>query len=66
MAYLAIELARTLDEDRFQEAERRHRINTALAMRQVQSTTPIERLVHWLRGLMQQERPVAIGPEASK
>ena len=65
MAYLATELARTLDEERFQEAKRCHRINTALAVRQGQSTTPAERLVHWLRGLMQQERPVAIGPEAS-
>ena len=65
MDYLAIDLARTLDEDRFREAERCHRISRALAVRQVQTTTPIERLVHWLRGLIQQERPVAIGPEAS-
>ena len=66
MAYLAIELAHTLDEDRFREAEHCHRINRALAVRQEHSTTHVERLVHWLRGLMQQERPVAIGPEASK
>jgi hypothetical protein len=65
MAYLAIELARTLDEERFREAERCHRINRALAVRQEQSTTPVERLVHRLRGLIQQERPVAIGSEAS-
>jgi hypothetical protein len=66
MAYLAIELARTLDEDRSREAERCRHINRALAVRQVQSTTLVERLVHWQRGLIQQERPVAIGPEASK
>ena len=66
MAYLAIELARTLDEDRFREAEHCHRINGALAVRQGQSTTPVEGLVHWLRGLMQRERLVAVGPEASK
>ena len=66
MAYLAIELARTLDEDRFREAERCQRINTALAVWQEQSTTLFERLVHWLRGLIHQERPVAIGPEVGR
>ena len=66
MAYLAIELARTLDEERFREAEQCHRINRALAVRQEQSTTPVERLIHWLHGLIQQERPVAIGPEAMR
>ena len=67
MAYLAIELARILDEDRFREAEHCHRINRALAMRQEQSTTPVEGLVHRLHGLKQQERPpVSIGPEASQ
>ena len=65
MAYLAIELARTLDEERFREAERCHRINTALAVRQEQSTTPVERPIHGLRGLIQQERLVATEPEAS-
>ena len=66
MYYLNIELARTLDEDRFREAERCHCINRALAVRQEQSTTPVERLVHWLRGLIQQERLVATEPEASR
>ena len=63
MAYLAIELARTLDEERFREAEHCHRISTALAVRQAQSTPPVERLVHWLRGLIRQERLVATEPQ---
>ena len=65
MYHLNIELARTLDEDRFREAKHCHRINRALAVRQDQSATPVERLVHWLRALIQQERPVATRPEAS-
>jgi hypothetical protein len=59
MAYLAIELARTIDEDRYQEAERCHRISKALAARQKQSTNPAQILLHWLQSLAKQEQHIA-------
>ncbi len=64
MGYLAIELARTLDEDRFREAERCHRINKALAMRQERSTIPLESLVHWLQSLLRREQRVVTEQQA--
>lgn len=56
MSYLHIDLARTIDEDRYREAERCRRINEALAVRR-KHTAQI--LTHWLRRLIQQERRVA-------
>jgi hypothetical protein len=64
MGYLEIELARTIDEDRYREAERRHRINTALAMRQEQYMSPVLILIHWLRSLIRQEQRLATRSEA--
>lgn len=61
MAYLVIELARTIDEDRYQEAERCRRINKALPVRQKH---PVQILIHWLRSLIKQEQHVATEPEA--
>jgi hypothetical protein len=59
MGYLEIELARTIDEDRFREAERHRRINKALATRHRQSTNPAQILVRWLQSLAIQEQRVA-------
>jgi hypothetical protein len=59
MGYLEIELARTIDEDRFREAERHRRINKALAMRQEQPTNPVQILVHWLQSLATQDQRAA-------
>lgn len=59
MAYLAIELARTIDEERYREAERCHRINKALKVRQKRSADPIQILVRWLQSLAQQEQRAA-------
>lgn len=59
MGNLDIELARTIDEDRFREAERCHRINKALAVRQKQSADPIQILVRWLESLAKREQRVA-------
>jgi len=64
MGYLAIELARTLDEDRFREAEHCHRINKALATRQEPSTIPLESLVNWLQSLVRRERRVVTEQQA--
>ena len=65
MSYLEIELARTIDEDRYWEAARCRRINTALVMRQGQSINPIPNLIHWLHSLIGQGGRVATEPEAS-
>jgi hypothetical protein len=51
MAYLAIELGRIIDEDRYREAERCHRINKASAISQVRPAEPIQILVRWLQSL---------------
>jgi hypothetical protein len=56
MGYLEIELARTIDEDRYREAERCRRINKALPMCQ-KHPAPI--LLHWLQSLAKQEQRVA-------
>jgi hypothetical protein len=64
MGYLAIELARTLDEDRFREAEHCRRINKALGMRQEQPTIPLESLVHWLQSLVRREQRVVTEQQA--
>ena len=63
MGYLEIELARTIDEDRFREAERCRRINKALAVRQKQPTNPAQILVHWLQSLVKREQRVAREPQ---
>jgi hypothetical protein len=59
MGYLEIELARTIDEDRFREAERHRRINKALTTRHRQSTNPVQNLIHWLRSSTQQQQRAA-------
>jgi hypothetical protein len=59
MSYLVIELARTIDEDRYREAEDCRRISKARAAHQEQSTNPVQNLVHWLRSLARQEQRVA-------
>ena len=58
MSYLVIELARTIDEDRHQEAARCRRINKALRMHQEQPPHPFQILVNWLHSLMKQDRRV--------
>jgi len=64
MSYLEIELARTLDEDRFREAEHCRRINKALEMRQERSTVPLESLVNWLQSLVRREQRVVTEQQA--
>lgn len=64
MGYLDIELARTIDEDRYREAERCRRINKALVMRQKQSINPVPILIDWLCSLIRHEQRVATQPEA--
>ena len=59
MAYLAIELARTIDEDRYREVERCQRINKALTVRQKRSADPIQILVRWLQSLAKQGQRAA-------
>ena len=59
MAYLAIELAPTIDEDRYKEAERCHRINKVLAARQKPSANLVQNLIHWLRSVIKREGRVA-------
>ncbi len=63
MGYLYIELARTIDEDRYREAEHCRRINKALAMRQKQPVSPIQILVRWLQGLAKQDQRAATGQQ---
>jgi len=60
MSYLEIELARTIDEDRYREAEDCRRISKALAMGQKQPANPIQILAYWLQRLAQQERHAAL------
>ena len=55
MSYLSIELARTIDEDRFREAARCHRINKALAARQKPSAKLVQNLFLWLRSVTKRE-----------
>ena len=55
MSYLPIELARTIDEDRFRAAERYHRIDKALAAIQKPSANFVQNLIHALRGVMIRE-----------
>ena len=59
MSFLPIELARTIDEDRFREAARCHRINKALAARQKPSANLVLNLIYSLRGVMKPEGQVA-------
>jgi hypothetical protein len=60
MGYLEIELlARTIDGDRFREAERCRRIHKALATRHRRSTNPAQILVHWLQSLAKWEQRLA-------
>jgi len=62
MGYLAIELARTIDEERTREAERCHLINKTLRTRQKHAAHPAEILVHWLHSVKQQKQRVATEP----
>ena len=59
MGYLAIELARTIDEDRFRDAEDCHRIDEALSALQRPSANLVQNLIHALRGVMIREAHVA-------
>lgn len=59
MSYLDIELARTIDEDRYREAERCLRTDQATSMRQKQRMNPVQTLVRWLQSLAKQERHLA-------
>ena len=59
MSYLVIELARTIDEDRYREAEGCRHIKMAPAMRPKQPTNPVQILVHWLQSLATHEPHVA-------
>jgi hypothetical protein len=59
MGYLVIELARTLDEDRYREAERCHRINKAPAISQEQPADPRQILIRWLQSLAKQDQRAA-------
>ena len=59
MGYLDIELARTIDEDRFREAERHRRINKALAVRRTGLTNAVQIMVHWLQSLTKREQRLA-------
>ena len=59
MGCLDIELARTIDEDRYREAERCRRINKALAARKKQSADRIQILVRWLQSLVEQGQRTA-------
>lgn len=59
MWHLALELARTIDEDRFREAARCRRINEALAVHQKQPVDLNQSLVGWLQSLTTQEQRAA-------
>jgi hypothetical protein len=68
MGYLVIELARTIDEDRYREAKRYRRTNRAPALLQRQPTNRVRILAHRLQSLAkrgqrivteQQARPLA-------
>jgi hypothetical protein len=59
MGYEIIELARTIDEDRFRDAEHCHRINETLAARQNPSATLVQNLILSLRSVMKREARVA-------
>ena len=59
MSYLPIELARTIDEDRFRVAEGYHRIDKALAARQKPSVNLAQNLIYWLRSLIKPEGSAA-------
>ena len=52
MSYLDIELARTIDEDRYREAEGHRRKRKTLATPQQQFTNPVQILVNWLSNLL--------------
>ena len=55
MSYLPIELARTIDEDRYRAAQRYHRIDKALAARQKPSANFVQDFVHGLRSVIKPE-----------
>ncbi len=52
MSYLDIELARTIDEDRYREAEGHRRKRKTLATPQQQFTNPVQIVVNWLSNLL--------------
>ena len=52
ISYLDIDLARTIDEDRYREAEHHRRNRKTLATPQKQSTNPVQILVNWLSNLL--------------
>jgi hypothetical protein len=62
MGYLQIELARTIDEDRFREAEHSRHMNEAPAMRDKQSTNPVRSLVRSALSLVKLGQLVAAEP----
>jgi hypothetical protein len=62
MGYLQIELAHTIVEDRYNEAERCRRIDAALAVREKQFKSPVPALVQRLRSAMHREQQVATEP----
>ena len=59
MSYLPIELARTIDEDRFRAAEGYHRIDKALATRQKPSVNLVQNLIHRLASAVKREGSIA-------
>ena len=63
MGYLDIELARTIDEDRFREAERCRRINKALPVHQERPTNLVQTLVRWLQSPAKQEQRTGTEPQ---
>jgi hypothetical protein len=58
MAYLAIELARIIDEDRYREAERHRHINKSPVIREW-PVDPVQILVRRLQCLAKREQRVA-------
>jgi hypothetical protein len=62
MSYIQIELARTIQADKLREAERRRRLQEALAARQGQSMSPVQTLGRSMRKLTKEEQHVAPEP----
>ena len=55
MVYLPIELARTINEDRFRAAERYHRIDKALAARRKPSVNLVQIFIDRLAGVIKRK-----------
>ena len=55
MIYLPVELARTIDEDKFRAAERYHRIDKALAARQKPSVNLVQNFIDRLAGVIKRK-----------